>query len=237
MASNKTPVLILSATCRPIAIEEILVSLKIQNDNINIIRGELTRPEIRMIRMPLSRPLSSAEDLLSLIPQETSISNEDLAPALIYSGTQNDTANVHRVINQARGTPNDHHNGKSQFANRYHASTGPCDKEDRAEDFAAGKFPIMCCTMALGLGQNWTRVRIVIQMGRADPSVISQMLGRCGRDGRPGLALMLVEPTQKGGKNAMADFANTIIQSNDDRMDALANTTVCLRVACSLDNL
>lgn len=117
MASNMIPVLLLSATFRPIAIEEIMTSLKILDNYINIIRGEMSHPEIRMIQMPLSRPLSSAEDLRSLFSDSTIVSNEDLPPMLIYSGTQNDTAKVHHVINQARGTPEDRHNGKSPFAN------------------------------------------------------------------------------------------------------------------------
>lgn len=91
--------------------------------------------------------------------------------------------------------------------------------------------------MALGLGQNWTRVRRVIQMGRADPSCVAQVLGRCGRDGRPGLGIMMVEPTRRNGKNSVEDFENVSFMNDDDRMDALAITTVFLRIALSIDNL
>ncbi|EGG05678.1 uncharacterized protein MELLADRAFT_87874 [Melampsora larici-populina 98AG31] len=90
--------------------------------------------------------------------------------------------------------------------------------------------------MALGLGQNWTRVRRVIHMGRGDPSCIEQMLGRCGRDGRPGLGVLLVEEKRRGGKNEIKDFDLSKPQSDDDRMDALAITPVCLRVALCIDN-
>ncbi|EHS63518.1 uncharacterized protein PGTG_21694 [Puccinia graminis f. sp. tritici CRL 75-36-700-3] len=60
--------------------------------------------------------------------------------------------------------------------------------------------------MALGMGQNWSRVRRVIQMGRGDPSAICQMIGRAGRDGRPGLAIMFVEKTRKGGEEQSGGF-------------------------------
>lgn len=71
------------------------------------------------------------------------------------------------------------------------------------EHFANGKFPIFSCTMALGLGQNWSRrVRSVIHMGRGEPSAVSQMIGRCGRDGRPGLAILFVEKSGKNGIKA-----------------------------------
>ncbi|KNE90859.1 hypothetical protein PSTG_15725, partial [Puccinia striiformis f. sp. tritici PST-78] len=55
--------------------------------------------------------------------------------------------------------------------------------------------------MALGLGQNWKRVRKVVHMGKGDPASTSQMIGRCGRDGRPGLAVLFVEKTRRKGKN------------------------------------
>ncbi|KAH9807854.1 hypothetical protein DFH28DRAFT_912497 [Melampsora americana] len=90
--------------------------------------------------------------------------------------------------------------------------------------------------MALGLGQNWSRVRRVIHVGRGDPSCIEQMFGRCGRDGRPGLAILLVEENRRSGKNRIQDFNPNVPQSDDDRMDALGITTVCLRVAFCVDN-
>jgi superfamily II DNA helicase RecQ len=42
---------------------------------------------------------------------------------------------------------------------------------------------LISCTMALGLGQNWKRVRSVIHFGWGDPVLILQMIGRCGRAG------------------------------------------------------
>ncbi|KAH9813430.1 hypothetical protein DFH28DRAFT_1128908 [Melampsora americana] len=95
---------------------------------------------------------------------------------------------------------------------------------ERGDDFVAGLFAVICCTMALGLGQNWDIVQRVIVMGRADPSTICQMLGRCGRDGQAGLGVMLVESSRRGGKNQVKDFKNIKNMSDDDRMDALAIT-------------
>lgn len=74
-------------------------------------------------------------------------------------------------------------------------------------------------------------------MGRSDPSCVAQVLGRCGRDGRAGLGIMFVEPTRRNGKNDVQEFENVPIMDDDDRMDALAITPVCLRIAFSIDNL
>ncbi|KNE98975.1 hypothetical protein PSTG_07819 [Puccinia striiformis f. sp. tritici PST-78] len=76
--------------------------------------------------------------------------------------------------------------------------------------------------MALGLGQNWKRVRCVVHVGRGDPSSICQMIGRCGRgDNNPGLGIMFVETNRRSGKNKIIDFVEPFKQSDDDRMDAL----------------
>jgi superfamily II DNA helicase RecQ len=76
---------------------------------------------------------------------------------------------------------------------------------------------------------------MVVHMGRGDPANISQMIGRCGRDRQPGLAILFVEKNRKHGKNLVEQFPSKPV--NKDRMDALAVTPVCLRIAFSLDNL
>jgi hypothetical protein len=48
---------------------------------------------------------------------------------------------------------------------------------------------------------------------------------------------MYVEPTWKNGKNSVLDFDKPTIQTEDNWVDAIAITPVCLRVSYSLDNL
>jgi hypothetical protein len=72
-------------------------------------------------------------------------------------------------------------------------------------------------------------------MGRGNPSSIVQMVGRCGQDGNNGLGLLLMEPKRPRGKNSLAAFEKGH-QEEDDRMDALAVTPICLRIALTVDN-
>jgi superfamily II DNA helicase RecQ len=109
-------------------------------------------------------------------------------------------------------------------------------KEETTTKFAAGDFPVIACTMALGLGQNWKRVRSVIHVGRGDPASICQMIGRCGRGGSNGLAILFVEKNCRSGKNTVKEFTNPTCQTDDKRMDALAVTPVCFRICFSIDN-
>ncbi|EFP93397.2 uncharacterized protein PGTG_19415 [Puccinia graminis f. sp. tritici CRL 75-36-700-3] len=233
---NNAPLLMLSATCRPVAIDAILKSLKLTEDLIDIKRGELSRKEIRIIHIKMDCSLQSSLDLLNVFPTKQKTSDEDLVPTLIYSGTRARTFTVLQVLDMARGTPQNCLDPNNTLARRFHACTGDKDKVDVVEGFSKGQFPIISSTMALGLGQNWKRVRCVIHMGRADPENVMQMIGRCGRDGKDGLAILFVEGNRKGGKNAINDFVNVQNQSDDDRMDALAITPVCLRVAFAIDN-
>jgi hypothetical protein len=49
MANNGAPLLLMSATCRPVAIRSILESLKVAKDQMHFVQVELTQPEIRII--------------------------------------------------------------------------------------------------------------------------------------------------------------------------------------------
>ncbi|PLW21659.1 hypothetical protein PCANC_03211 [Puccinia coronata f. sp. avenae] len=204
MATNKIPILLLSATCRPIAVESILNNLMLKPDDIKMIDGELTRPEIRLIRIPMKFTLKSADDLL--------------------------------MVNEARKTRWHEYDPLDQFIRRYHSCTGDGDKLENMADFTKGEFSIFSTTMALGLGQNLKRVRCVIHIGRGDPAAIGQMIGRCGRGGNPGLALLFMEPVRKKGKNTVEEFELGAYQNDDARMDALAVTKLCLQIALSVDN-
>jgi superfamily II DNA helicase RecQ len=233
---NDKPILLLSATCRPIAVEAIKKSLKLNDESLKMLHGELTRPEIRMIRVQMEKSLASSLDVIKLFPSHVDVADANLVPSLVYSGSRNRTMSVLEVIDRARGTPGSAFIPNSTCARRFHSCTGNEDKITTVADFADGLYPIISCTMALGLGQNWKRVRMVAHMGRGDPASICQMIGRCGRDGSSGLAVMFMEKTRRGGKNRLEQFARDAPQNDLDRMDALAITPLCLRVAFYMDN-
>ncbi|EFP93033.2 uncharacterized protein PGTG_18874 [Puccinia graminis f. sp. tritici CRL 75-36-700-3] len=236
LTRNNKPILLMSATCRPIAVKAIKKSLKLEDHNVRVVTGELTRPEIRIIRVPITSSMASGVELGHWFAPQSVVPDEKVVPTLIYSSTRNRTLQVMKVIDEARGTPGNSMRPNSLLVRRFHSCTGEKDKLKVVEDFAEEKFPMISCTMALGMGQNWSRVRRVIQMGRGDPSAICQMVGRAGRDGRPGLAILFVEKTRKGGKNKVDafDWSKKVVEN--DRMDALAITPVCLRIAFAIDN-
>ncbi|KAI7953767.1 hypothetical protein MJO28_006314 [Puccinia striiformis f. sp. tritici] len=101
MATQDTPILLLSATCCPRAMSAILRSLRIPEDNMHFVWAELTRPELRILRVPMDCSLQSTRDLSRLFGAEKDLPNKKLPPTLIYSGNRNATIDVMRVVNEA----------------------------------------------------------------------------------------------------------------------------------------
>ncbi|OAV92051.1 hypothetical protein PTTG_09886 [Puccinia triticina 1-1 BBBD Race 1] len=160
------------------------------------------------------------------------------APLLLLSATCRPQAiKASKVIHEARRIEGGHGDANSTFARRFHACSGDVSKEETTKQFAAGEFPVISCTMALGLGQNWKRVRSVVHVGRGDPASICQMIGRCGRGGTNGLAILFVEANRRSGKNCVEEFVTPAKQTDDERMDALAITPVCLQICFAIDNM
>ncbi|OAV89702.1 hypothetical protein PTTG_04788, partial [Puccinia triticina 1-1 BBBD Race 1] len=139
---NKAPILLLSATCRPIAVDSILRSMKLTTKLINIIRGELTRPKIRIIRITMSKSLKSNLDLLDVFALRDETPDKDMIPTLIYSGTRARTLTVLEVLDIARGTPGACLDPCNSFSRRFHSCTGDKDKEEVIQSYSEEKFPI-----------------------------------------------------------------------------------------------
>ncbi|POW11096.1 hypothetical protein PSTT_05548 [Puccinia striiformis] len=159
MATPNMPILSLSATCCPRAMSAILRSLRIPEDNVTFVRAELTRPELQILRVPMECSLQSTKDLSRAFGSKKDVPNEKLPPTLVYSGNWNGTLDSMKVINKKRGVVDGHKDPYSTLIRRYPACTGDMDKDDTIGEFEKADFPMIACTMALGLGQNWKRVR------------------------------------------------------------------------------
>ncbi|OAV95772.1 hypothetical protein PTTG_02015 [Puccinia triticina 1-1 BBBD Race 1] len=192
--TNGVPLLLLSATCRPIAVTGILKSLKLTRDNAFFLKAELTQPEILIIRIPMESSFKSCDNLGWLFGAREQTPDDKVVPSLIYSTTRALTMQALKVINTARGTTGGQNNPFSSFACPYHSFTGNLTKVDTINTFSLDEVAVRSCTMALGLGQNWKRVWMVAHFGQGNPVLLFQMIGSCGRDGKPGLAIIFVEP-------------------------------------------
>ncbi|KAH9809151.1 P-loop containing nucleoside triphosphate hydrolase protein [Melampsora americana] len=237
LTSTKAPVLLLSATCCPVAVKAIKKNLKWRDADVVLLEGELVRQEIRLIRIPLQYSPKLGTDVQHFFAPRSVIPDSMIPQTLLYSNTQNQTLATHQAIHHARETLADRFDGKSLCVRRFHAVTGSKDKVQHLEDYSEGKVAIMACTMAVGMGCDWPHTRRVITVGRMDPSTSVQMLGRCGRDGRPGVGIMMVEAKRASGKNQASEFITPFKMTDNDRMDAMAITPVCLCIAFQVNNV
>ncbi|PLW19019.1 hypothetical protein PCANC_09806 [Puccinia coronata f. sp. avenae] len=140
---NKALLLLMSGTCPPKAIKAIKNSLKLTETDIHLICGELTQPEICILRIPMSHSMSSCKDVAQIYLLACKTPNDQLVPYLIYSGICHATLTVLQVLVATQGTPVDHTNPESSFGCRYHAVTGALDKADCIEGFSQGQLPVI----------------------------------------------------------------------------------------------
>lgn len=184
------------ATCRPIAVDVILRSLKLQPSDIKMINGELTRPEICIMRIrmisTLSLPMTSCVSLPHI---------RRLQPKILFRPW----------YTLARGMP------PSRWWRWLTRQGGQSSMSTTPSIILSGVFtlsPMMrtswptCRTWLKGnslwFPPQWRgdlvslkHVRCVIHMGRGNPASIVQMVGRCGRGGNCGLALASTEEGEK----------------------------------------
>ncbi|KAI7933605.1 hypothetical protein MJO28_017553 [Puccinia striiformis f. sp. tritici] len=215
LTRNNKPILLMSATCRPEAITAIKKSLKLEDHNLEVVQGELTRPEIRIIRVPMENSMASCADLLELFGQKTEVPDESVVPTLIYSRTRNQTKVVMKTLDLARGTKGNSARPRSSFVRRFHSCTGTKDKIKQVQDFAnKERDSDGTCRPFSNMSNDWPR-----RTRRAT-----------------GVGYSLRQKKRIGGKNSVDEFDLSAKQSISDRMDALAVTPVCLRIAFALDN-
>ena len=118
VATNNVPLLLLSATCQPIAVQSITLSLMLQPLDITMLDRELTRPEITLIRIPMESTLKSCDDLLRIFAPCTKVSDKKIIPIKIYLGTRNLMFQVMKVVNDAQQTYKHKYDPLSPFSHR-----------------------------------------------------------------------------------------------------------------------
>jgi ATP-dependent DNA helicase RecQ len=207
-----TPVLALTATADKITRNDIIKLLAIQNAKQFI--DSFDRPNIKLEVRPGQRRREQIFKFIKDRPNQSGIiyclsrkSTEDLAQKLVATGIK---------------------------AAAYHAGMSNADRSKVQEDFIKDETPVICATIAFGMGIDKSNVRWVIHYNM--PKNIEsyyQEIGRSGRDGTAANALlfysygdvmMLQDIITKNGSE------NEDIQlSKLDRMRQYAEAQACRR--------
>lgn len=165
----------LTATATKRVREEILASLYIDDKNTKEIVYSVDRSNIAFSTIICDRDKN--QHLMNQIEKLKK-------PGIIYFSSKKTADEIAELIRSKT----------TIVAESYHSDIESEDKIKIQQQFVHDEIDIICATSAFGMGINKSNIRFVIHYHLpGSPEAYLQEVGRCGRDGKPSLALLLYE--------------------------------------------
>jgi ATP-dependent DNA helicase RecQ len=204
------PVLALTATAAAPVRREIAERLGMRRPRL-LVTG-FDRPNISL---RVRRFLDEDERRLAVVERAAA----EPKPGIVYAGTRKDSEHYAREL-AALGLS----------AEAYHAGLRAAERERVHDAFLSGAADVVVATSAFGMGIDKEDVRFVLHAslpGSLD--AYYQEIGRCGRDGRPALAVLHYRSEDTGmrsyfagrapGHEALSDVAHAVHEHRGDPAD------------------
>jgi len=164
----EAPVLALTASATPEAVDDIQRQLAFRHENVYRMSFERKNISYMVLRTPLRE--KALEHLLQNIP----------GTAIIYSRNRENCHNLCEELIK-----------KGYSATYYHAGLANSVKNDRQNRWMTNEYRIMVATNAFGMGIDKPDVRLVVHMDLPDSlEAYYQEAGRAGRDGLQSYAVI-----------------------------------------------
>ncbi|MBK6932490.1 MAG: DNA helicase RecQ [Saprospirales bacterium] len=208
------PVLALTATADKLTRKDIAAQLQLQDPAVFI--ASFDRPNISMAVRPGQKRFEQIADFLKKHPGQSGI---------IFCLGRRTCADLSEKLN-ARGF-------KTAF---YHAEMGSQERNRVQEDFINDRVPVICATIAFGMGIDKSNVRFIIHYNLPrNLEGYYQELGRAGRDGLPAKALLFFSYQDVMNYRQMIEDGDAAQEQKDlkiaklNRMYQFAEAPVCRR--------
>jgi ATP-dependent DNA helicase RecQ len=210
----KVPLMALTATADKLTRKDIVDQLHLQEPLTFI--SSFDRPNISLQVRSGQRRLEQIVDFLKQNPRQSGI---------IYCLSRKGCQDVSEKLN-ARGFRSDY----------YHADLSAAQRSKVQEDFINDRTPIICATIAFGMGIDKSNVRFVIHYNLPrNVEGYYQEIGRAGRDGLPSTALLFFSYADVQSYRSMFEEGEGSAEQKQlkiaklERMFQFAEAPVCRR--------
>ena len=166
----QVPLMALTATATERVRSDIVRYLKLRDSACHV--GSFNRPTLTYRVVPKQNPYSQVFEFVRARPNESGI---------IYCNSRRGAESLAERLS-----------GDDVKARPYHAGLTPAERTRNQEAFVRDDVPVICATIAFGMGINKPNVRFVLHHDL--PKSVEnyyQETGRAGRDGLPGECLLL----------------------------------------------
>ncbi len=210
----QTPVIALTATADKLTRKDIADQLHLRDPAVFI--ASFDRPNISLQVRPGQKRLEQIIDFLKKHPKQSGI---------IYCMGRKTCEIVAEKLN-----------AKGFKAAHYHAEVPPAQRNKVQEDFINDRTPIICATIAFGMGIDKSNVRFVIHYNLPrNLEGYYQEIGRAGRDGSKAEALLFFSYSDVQSYRDMIEQGESSLEQKElkmaklNRMYQFAEAPVCRR--------
>ena len=190
-ASPRVPILALTATADP-RVREDIVALLGMEDPEEVVTG-FDRPNLSYAVRKTHLPAGGAR-----FPLVLELLKDAEMPAVIYAHTKRHAEEFALGLAEA-----------GIEARPYHAGMAATEREAVQDAFMGGTLPVICATVAFGMGVDKPDIRTVIHAGvPSSVSAYAQEAGRAGRDGEAASCVVFFSEEELEARRELASLGH-----------------------------